>query len=575
MTQTQRAVDQAAARKAKLQAAAVYFLPALALFAVVWLLPIPSHLLTPARHLVLHNFLEGFAIAVSVMVFAYGWSTYGATQPRSVTIIAAGFLAVGVLDFAHMLSYAGMPEFVTPGSPNKAIYFWLMARLAAALTLLAVVLWGGSREGLGPRCRLVLFAGVLAMCALCYYLVLFMPAALPPMFVAGTGLTALKIGIENFLILLQLATAALLIWRPGRSGLPDGARLVAALGIMVLSELCFTLYAQVFDAFNVLGHVYKTVAYYLIYRSVFVASVRMPFERLKASEAALRESEQQVRALNADLEQRVEMRTAQLAVSNRELERFAYVASHDLQEPLRTVSSYLQLLERRYQDRLDQDGREFIGFAVDGASRMQGMIRDLLDYSRVQTRGQPFAPVDMNRVLAEVLSDLRLNIEENDAIVSSDSLPVVTGDATQLRRLLQNLIGNAIKYRNAAPPRIHLSACRIEHSPLELPDTAPGEGWLIGVEDNGIGIEAQHYDKVFQLFQRLHGRGAYTGSGLGLALGKRIVERHGGAIWVRSIPGKGSTFHVALPIQLMFSGNETLPEQAEQLENSNKSTSNN
>ena len=560
MTQTQRAVDQSAARKAKLHAAAVYFLPALALFTLVWLLPIPSHLLTPARHLVLHNFLEGFAIAVSVMVFAYGWSTYGASQPRSVTIIAAGFLAVGVLDFAHMLSYAGMPEFVTPGSPNKAIHFWLMARLAAALTLLAVVLWGGSREGLGPRCRLALFAGVLALCALCYYLVLFMPAALPPMFVAGTGLTALKIGIEYFLILLQLATAALLIWRPGRSGLPDGARLVAALGIMVLSELCFTLYAQVFDAFNVLGHVYKTVAYYLIYRSVFVASVRMPFERLKASEAALRESEQQVRALNADLEQRVEMRTAQLAVSNRELERFAYVASHDLQEPLRTVSNYLQLLERRYQDRLDQDGRDFIGFAVDGASRMQGMIRDLLDYSRVQTRGQPFAPVDMNRVLAEVLSDLSLSIEENGATVSSDSLPVVTGDASQLRRLLQNLIGNALKYRNAAPPRIRLSACRIEHSPLELPDTAPGEGWLIGVEDNGIGIEAQHYDKVFQLFQRLHGRGAYTGSGLGLALGKRIVERHGGAIWVRSIPGKGSTFYVALPIQLMFDCNETLPE---------------
>ncbi len=549
MSQPSPAVDQSAAGQAKLRAAAAYFLPALALFVVVWLLPIPAHLLTPARHLVLHNFLEGFAIAVSVMVFAYGWSTYGATQPRGVTIIAAGFLAVGVLDFAHLLSYAGMPDFVTPGSPNKAIYFWLMARLAAALAILAVAVGGFSRQAFSPRCRLVLFGAALAVSAFCYYVVLFMPAALPQMFVAGTGLTPLKIGAEYFLILLQLAAIALMVWRHGRSGLPDESRLVAALGIMVLSELCFTLYAHVFDAFNVLGHVYKTVAYYLIYRSVFVASVRIPFERLKASESALRESEQQVRALNADLEMRVDMRTAQLAASNSELERFAYVASHDLQEPLRTVSSYLQLLERRYQDRLDQDGREFIGFATNGAARMQGMIRDLLDYSRVQTRGQPFARVDMNEALAEVLGDLGLVIQENAATVTHDPLPVVMGDAGQLRRLLLNLIGNAIKYRNAEPPRIHLSADRIENGSVEMPETAPNAGWLIGVEDNGIGIEMRHFDKIFQLFQRLHGRGAYPGSGLGLALAKRIVERHAGAIWVKSIPGKGSTFYVALPIQ--------------------------
>jgi PAS domain S-box-containing protein len=242
--------------------------------------------------------------------------------------------------------------------------------------------------------------------------------------------------------------------------------------------------------------------------------------------------------------------TMRLAASNQELERFAYVASHDLQEPLRTVASYLQLVERRYQDRLDDDGREFIGFAVDGANRMQGMIRDLLEYSRVGTQGKPLAAVGLNGVLAEVLADLGHAIEENAATVTHDALPVVSGDAGQLRRLLQNLIGNAIKYRGEAAPRIHVSAVRIEDSPVRRPEDAPAKGWLLSVKDNGIGIEAQYFEKVFQLFQRLHSRGHYPGTGLGLALCKRIAERHGGAMWVESTPGDGSTFYVALPTEV-------------------------
>jgi PAS domain S-box-containing protein len=267
-------------------------------------------------------------------------------------------------------------------------------------------------------------------------------------------------------------------------------------------------------------------------RARFIAIVRDVTERWQAEE----EQEQ----LNA-----------QLAASNRELSHFAYIASHDLQEPLRTVASYLQLIERRYKDKLDDAGREFIDFAVDGANRMQGLIRDLLEFSRVQTQGMPFAEVDLDAVLAEVVADLKTGIEETGAAVTHDPLPVILGDAGQLRRLLLNLIGNAIKYRGEAAPRIHVSARRIEDSEIGRPGTAPDKGWLISVSDNGIGIEAQYFEKVFQLFQRLHTREKYPGTGLGLALCKRIVERHGGAIWVESTPGGGSIFHIALPIKAM------------------------
>lgn len=269
---------------------------------------------------------------------------------------------------------------------------------------------------------------------------------------------------------------------------------------------------------------------------------------LEMQMAALRESEKSLQQLNEALEQRVIERTERLAQSNAELERFAYVASHDMQEPLRTVASYLQLIERRYAGKLDDAGREFIGFAVDGASRMRELIDDLLEFSRVQTRARPFTLVSLENLLAEIQTDLRIAIEENAAIVTHDPLPGVMGDAGQLRRLFQNLIGNAIKYRGKEAPCIHLSARRLESSPVARPEGVPESGWLISARDNGIGIEPQYHEKVFQLFQRLHSREDYPGTGLGLALCRRIAERHGGTIWVESGPRAGSTFHVALPM---------------------------
>jgi signal transduction histidine kinase len=256
--------------------------------------------------------------------------------------------------------------------------------------------------------------------------------------------------------------------------------------------------------------------------------------------ARLRE---QMQCYAAELEQRVTARTRdlerqkqELARSNAELQQFAYVASHDLQEPLRMVTSYVQLLERRYRGQLDADADDFIAFAVDGAARMQQLIQDLLAYSRVGTRGQPFAPADCQVVLNQVLSDLQVSIQESDAVVTRDPLPTVMADATQLGQLFQNLVGNAIKFRGDRRPEIHVSAERREDG-----------HWLFSVRDNGIGIEPQYAERIFLIFQRLHTRDEYPGTGIGLAICKRIVARHGGRIWVESEPGKGSIFYFTLP----------------------------
>jgi len=246
-------------------------------------------------------------------------------------------------------------------------------------------------------------------------------------------------------------------------------------------------------------------------------------------------------------EEKLKHYAVELERSNEELEQFAHIVSHDLQEPLIGVSGFAQLLSRKYKDKLDQEADKYISFIVSSAARMSDLIRDLLNYSRVGSRQGPLEPVDCNSMLKKALENLKVSIEESSAVIESGPLPTVLVDEVHLIQLFQNMIGNSIKYRSGAQPRISIMAEQIVRSPIPIPPPVTGRGWLFMIKDNGIGIDPKYSEQIFQIFQRLHARDKYPGTGIGLAVCKKIVEHHGGRIWVESETGNGSTFYFTIP----------------------------
>jgi PAS domain S-box-containing protein len=255
------------------------------------------------------------------------------------------------------------------------------------------------------------------------------------------------------------------------------------------------------------------------------------FAKISRDMTEAKRIEQALSDKNTELQESAE----ELARSNKDLQQFAYIASHDLQEPLRMVASFTQLLADRYHDKLDQDAQDFIKYAVDGATRMQALISDLLTYSRLDRQEKPFQLTDCDQILDRVLLNLKVAIADSRAVITRDSLPMIMADGIQVGQLLQNLLGNAIKFRSQTPPRVHVTSRQ------------SGNEWKVSVQDNGIGISPEHRERVFLIFQRLHTTAEYPGTGIGLAICKKIVERHGGRIWIEPSPAGGSIISFTLP----------------------------
>jgi signal transduction histidine kinase len=408
-------------------------------------------------------------------------------------------------------------------APNTAIGFVLCG---TALLLFDVE----SRRGVRPGEILILAAGLLALLALIgysYRVFVFYQVglAIPMAFETALALAALCLGY----LTARPNRGVLSLFLSQTAGGAAARRLIPAA----------ILFPWVFGAILLVGE--QNGYYERVHAvSIFAVASIVIFTALAWWNATLLYNadveKSRLSMERARAEQQLRQTSANLARSNTELQQFAYVASHDLSEPLRMITSYLQLLTRRSRDKLDPQSLEFIDFAIDGALRMEALIKDLLAYSRVDARGENFEPTDTEKSFDSAISNLKVAIDENKAVVSHQPLPTVTADSVQMTLVFQNLIGNALKFHAESPPHVEVGANRHD-----------GE-WVFFVRDDGIGIDPKQFDRIFAIFQRLHTRREYPGTGMGLAICKKIVERHGGKIWVESEPGKGSTFFFTLPV---------------------------
>jgi signal transduction histidine kinase len=464
-------------------------------------------------YLLFHSLAELFSIVVAAGIFMLAWNSRTILKNEYLLLLGIAYLFIGAQDLLHTLAYKGMGVFPGHGS-NLPTQLWVSARYTESLSLLAApFLFNRSFK---PMQLLAVYAVATGLLLASIFAGIF-----PDCFVEGSGLTPFKKGSEYVISAVLLGSFAMLRVHRDRFEAGIYRLLASSIFLTVGSELAFTFYVSVYGLSNLVGHLFKLASFYLVYKAIIETGLKRPYQLL------FRELQQN--------EQKLERTVQELERSNEDLEQFAYVASHDLQAPLRTVSSFVQLLSRRYKGKIDEKADEYISYAVEGAAHMQNLLHGLLEFSRVGSgKGSPDL-IPLQRALDKAMRNLKSAIESSGADIQRGELPTVCADEMQMVQVFQNLIGNAIKFRGESPPVVQVSSEQRENE------------WLILVRDNGIGIDPKYADRIFFVFKRLHHKGEYAGTGIGLAICKKIVERQGGKLWVESAVGKGAAFYFSIP----------------------------
>ncbi|NTU43621.1 MAG: PAS domain S-box protein [Nitrospirales bacterium] len=614
-------------------------------------------------YVLFHSLVEIFSIVIGCSIFILTWNSRDRLDNNYLLFLGIAYLFVSGLDLVHTLAYKGMGVFAGYNA-NLPTQLWIAARYLQGFSLLISPFFLHRKLNIH-----FLLLGHLTLTVL--LLTSIFSGIFPDCFVEGAGLTPFKKNSEYIISVMLLASVGLLLRNRNVFDSQVLKWLIISLFLTIGAELAFTFYINVYGLSNLVGHFFKLIAFYFIYKAIVEVGLKRPhnllFRNMQQNESELRNALGKVQLLasivhssddaiigknmegiieswnsgaehiygyteeevkgrhisillpdrssdeTADILKRVQrdekveqyetlrrrkdgsLITVSLTVSpirdaagviagasiiarditerkvmeekirkymtslersNKELEQFAYVASHDLQEPLRRIISFTDLLAQKYSGQLDEKADTYIRFIVSGAMRMSTLINDLLTYSRVTTKGKELSPTDMTEVISMVMKDMSLSIEESGASITVDMLPTVMADDAQIGQVFQNLISNAIKFRGHASPVIHVSAIPIPEFLTKGQQVPPeirqhlqeaGRGWVFSLRDNGIGIEPQYSHQIFEIFQRLHTQEEYPGTGIGLAVCKKVVERHGGKIWVESEKGKGTTFSFSLP----------------------------
>jgi signal transduction histidine kinase len=478
-------------------------------------------------YLLFHSLVEIFSIIVACGIFMVAWNSRSLQDNNCLLFLGLAYLIVAGLDLVHTLSYKGMGIFESYGA-NLATQLWIAGRSTESVSLLIAPLF--LRRKLHPYWAATAFAAIFAvLLAMIFYWDIF-----PDCFVDGVGLTPFKIYSEYAICLIFAASALILYWNRNFFDPKILLLLITAIAVSICSELAFTRYISVYGFSNQLGHFLKIISFYLIYKAIIETGLVRPYSLLFRD---LKQSQEELKKSHEELETRVRERTAQLERSNAELRELTYVASHDLQEPLRKIQVMGSRLLHKLEGTIDEHSRDYLQRMQRSASRMQALIDAMLTYSRLTTEKRGFSRVPLDEVVRDAVSRLQKTLDETGGRVHVEALPELVVEPSTLREMFVHLMGNALKFR------------REDTEPFVKVYSGPvldGKAQIF-VEDNGIGFEPRYLDRIFAPFQRLHDLSRYGGIGIGLTICRKIIESHGGTITARSTPGQGSTFIVTLP----------------------------